>query len=510
MQGRLALVMAGVLVVAGVAGGVAWWRFKPAGEPAVVAAGGTSAAGQRPDAAGRRPGGGRAQPVLVAQATSRDMTVVVSAIGNLAALNTAVVRAKVGGELKALHFKEGQQVRAGQLLAEIDGQALTVQLSQAQGQLQRDQAQLRNAELDLTRYKDLLAKDAIASQQVDTQDALVRQLRGTVLTDQAQVDSAKLQLSYTHVTAPISGRLGLKQADLGSMVSTTDVNGLVSITQTQPMALVFAVPEAQLPRIRQRLGDHAALPVEVWDRDARQRLGQGRVTTTDNAIDATTGTIKIKAEFPNADGSLFPNQFVNVRLQVDQQKGVLAVPGAAVQRGTQGTFVYVVKDDSTVSIRRIRLGDADGDWVGVQGDLAPGDRVVTDGADRLREGAAVEVVVPPAGKPGQGGKGSAGEKGGQGWQGKRPAADAPNAPVTPAATATSPSVASGPAAPARAPSPAVASTTPPASASDAPPPWFDRLPPEVQERYKKMNPDERRDFIEKLRERRRQREAEGG
>jgi multidrug efflux system membrane fusion protein len=442
--------------------------------------------------------GSRAQPVTVATVVSRDMRVVLSAIGNMAALNTAVVRAKVGGELKVLRFKEGQQVRAGQVLAEIDGSALAVQLSQAQGQLQRDQAQLRNAELDLARYKDLLAKDSIASQQVDTQDALVRQLRGTVLTDQAQVDSARLQLSYTHVTAPISGRLGLKQADLGSMVSTTDANGLVSITQTQPMALVFAVPEANLPRIRQQLVGKAPLPVDVLDRDGRTRLGQGRVITTDNAIDAASGTIKVKAEFPNADGGLFPNQFVNVRLQVDHLRGVTAVPSAAVQRGAQGTFVYVVKDDNTVAVRRLSLGDTDADWVAVKGDLTPGERVVVDGADRLREGGQVEVIVPQKGK-GQSRPDAAGAG--------KPEAPAPHA----AAPATAPAAGSAAPSPPAA-RPEAASSAPPASSgsAEAMPPWFDRLPPEVQEKFKKMNPDERREFIEKLRERRRQREAEGG
>jgi multidrug efflux system membrane fusion protein len=332
--------------------------------------------------------------VSVGAVQRRDMAVTVQAIGNMAALNTAVVRARVDGELKALHFKEGQMVQAGQLLAELDNRSQQVALAQAQGQLARDQAQLANAQLDLARYKDLLAKDSIAAQQVDTQEALVRQLKGTVQVDQAAVDNAQLQLSYTRITAPISGRLGLKQADLGSMVRSSDANGLVTITQTQPIALVFAVPEGLLPRMRSALGGKQTLAVEAWDREFRHRLGQGRVTTLDNAIDASTGTIKVKAEFPNADGSLFPNQFVNVRLTLAVEKDALAAPATAIQRGAQGAFVYLVQPDKTVTVRKVRTGATDGDWVAVSGELNPGDTVVTDGADRLREGAPVEVIDP--------------------------------------------------------------------------------------------------------------------
>ena len=308
------------------------------------------------------------------------------------ALNTAVVRAKVDGELKALRFTEGQYVQAGQLLAEIDSRPFDAQLSQAQGQWARDTALLKNAELDLQRYQDLLSKDAIARQQVETQAALVRQLLGTVQADQAQIDLARLQLSYTRVTAPISGRLGLKQVELGSLVRASDPNGVVSITQTQPMAVVFSVPEIHVPLIMRQLKLGKALSVEAWDRDQKIRLAQGRVSTTDNAIDVATGTLRLKATLDNRDGSLFPNQFANIRLQLDTLKNALVVPVQAVQRGAAGTFVYVVQADNTVQVQAVQLEAVEGDWQAVIADLKAGQQVITDGADRLRNGSGVEVV----------------------------------------------------------------------------------------------------------------------
>lgn len=312
----------------------------------------------------------------------------VSAIGTLSARATAVVRAKASGELLSIKFKEGDEVKAGQLLAEIDPRSYQATLTQAQGNLQRDQAQLKNAQLDLQRYQDLLAKDSIASQQVDTQKALVRQLEGTVAADQAQVDAAKLQLSYTRITAPIAGRLGLRQADRGNVVGPSDAAGIVTINQVRPMDAVFSVPEAQLVAINQRLASGASLPVELWDRDQKQRLARGRLGAVDNAIDATTGTIKAKAAFDNEEGLLFPNQFVNVKLQVNLLKDVLTVPSTAVQNN----YVYLVRPDGTVTQRRIRVGVADGDRVSVEGELQDGEQVVTDGIDRLREGAKVAVI----------------------------------------------------------------------------------------------------------------------
>ncbi len=336
--------------------------------------------------------GSRNTPVSVGEVRHRDVRFTVQAAGTLMALNTAVVRAKVDGELKALRFTEGQYVQAGQLLAEIDSRPFDAQLSQAQGQWARDTALLKNAELDLQRYQDLLSKDAIARQQVETQAALVRQLQGTVQADQAQIDLARLQLSYTRVTAPISGRLGLKQVELGSLVRASDPNGVVSITQTQPMAVVFSVPEIHVPLIMRQLKLGKALSVEAWDRDQKIRLAQGRVSTTDNAIDVATGTLRLKATLDNRDGSLFPNQFANIRLQLDTLKNALVVPVQAVQRGAAGTFVYVVQADNTVQVQAVQLEAVEGDWQAVIADLKAGQQVITDGADRLRNGSGVEVV----------------------------------------------------------------------------------------------------------------------
>lgn len=521
-----------VVLIAAAGGGGWWWThrtpastaagesFGPAGTasaPANPASAASGAGGPGGPNARRFGGANRVQPVSVSVVRQQDVKVVLSAIGNISALNTATVRTRVDGELKAIRFKEGQLVKAGALLAEIDARSYEIALAQVQGQLARDQALLKNARLDLERYKDLLAKDSIAKQQVDTQDAQVAQLAATVQTDQAQVDNAKLQLSYTKIVAPISGRLGLKLADLGNVVRASDAAGIVTITQTQPISVVFAVPEANLPQITRKLKGTEPLTVEVWDREQRSKLATGKVSTTDNVIDAVTGTIKIKAEFANADGALFPNQFVNIKLQVNTLEAALAVPSTAIQRGPQGTFIYVVKPDNSVTVRRIRPGTTDSDLVSVSGDLAVGDKVVTDGADRLREGAKVEVITPaprPFGQAGQTG---------QDRQSRQPAAD------TAARSASSQ----------RPDRPAVKSSAPPqgdvprAAATNAPPPaptaapsgasWIDNLPPEAQDRVRnmmrrlppeeaakvnKMSPDERRVFFQQMRERRQQQQSQ--
>lgn len=395
-------VLAG-LTVAGVALAGWWWKGQGAagGTGAVAgasAASGASAGASGPAGArgGRFGGGNRPQPVSVAPVQRRELAVAVEAIGSISSANTAVVRAKVSGELKALYFKEGQAVKAGQALALIDPRPFEIARDQAQAALARDQAQLENARADLARYQDLVAKEAAPRQQLDTQQALVHQLEATLLADKAALDNARLQLSYTRVTAPISGQVGLKQADLGNNVGPTDANGLLSIAQTQPAAVVFAVPDARLPRIRQQLAAKQALAVQAWDREHRQMLAEGRVDSTENAIDASTGTIKVKALFPNKDNTLFPNQFVNVRLQLDTLKDVLVVPSAAVQRGAPGTFVYVVTEGQ-VALRKVSVLAVDGESTAVQGEVRPGDPVVIDGADRLRDGGKAEVIKAPAG-----------------------------------------------------------------------------------------------------------------
>ncbi len=374
-----------LVVLALAAGGGWWWTQRQAGPDGAAATVGTTTPG-------RFSAGGQVQPVSVGLVRRQDVRVMVQAIGTMSARATAVVRAKVGGELTALHFKEGQQVKAGQLLAEIDARSYQAALSQVQGNLQRDQALLKNAQLDLQRYKDLLAQDSIATQQVDTQAALVRQLEGTVAADQAQVDAARLQLGYTRITAPIAGRLGLRQADRGNVVGPSDANGIVTINLVQPIDAAFSVPEAHLAPIQQRLAEGAALPVELWDREQKHRLARGRLGALDNAIDPATGTIKVKAAFANEDGGLFPNQFVNVRLQLNLLPNALTVPGTAVQNN----YVYLVQPGGTVTQRRIRVGVTDGDRVSVEGDLKDGDQVVTDGIDRLREGAKVAVIQAAA------------------------------------------------------------------------------------------------------------------
>ena len=385
----------------------AWWqRYAPGGGAASTASpekGANKGAGKPGETSrysGGRPGnkdmgdgGGKPTPVSVATVVQTDMQLTVQALGTMTAMNTAVVRSQVDGVLKSLRFTEGQQVQSGQVLAEIDARAFEAQLNQALGQLARDNAQLLNAQLDLQRYQDLLKKDAIARQQVETQAALVSQLQGTVQADQAQVETARLQLSYTRVTAPISGRLGLKQAELGSLVRASDPNGLVSITQTQPMAVVFAVPEMHVPLIMRKLKAGQSLLVQAWDRERKQQLASGRVSTTDNAIDVATGTLKLKATLDNRAGQLFPNQFAQIELQLDTLKNTLVVPTASVQRGAQGNFVLVVQSDGTVKSVPVQLLSMQDDRQAVNAEgLHAGDTVVTDGADRLRSGSKVEVV----------------------------------------------------------------------------------------------------------------------
>ncbi len=340
---------------------------------------------------GGKDGASRPVPVAVAIARTGDIDVMINALGTVTARNTVTVKPRVDGQLVRVAFREGQVVKTGDLLAEIDPRSFQLQLDQANGQLMRDQALLANARLDQARYRGLLAKDSIAKQQVDAQEALVRQYEGGVKTDRALVDNAKLQLAFTRVTAPIAGRLGLRLVDTGNMVRATDTGGLVVITQTQPITVIFSIPSDNLAAVISKLQDNQQLTVEVWDRDDKNKLAIGTLLTIDNQIDASTGTVKLKAEFTNSDNALFPNQFVNVHLRIETRHGVTVIPTSASQRGTQGTFFYVVDESKTVSLRPVVLGPISGNIVAVEKGLVPGEKVVIDGADKLRPGAKVEI-----------------------------------------------------------------------------------------------------------------------
>lgn len=335
-------------------------------------------------------------PVVVTAVRQGSMDVNLFALGTVTPLNTVVVHSFVDGQVMSIAFKEGQMVNAGDLLAKIDPRPFEVQLTLANGQLARDQALLDNAVADLERYKTLLTQDSISRQVVDTQESLVRQHKGAVLADQGSIDNAKLQLKHTDVIAPISGRVGLRQVGPGNMVRATDANGIVVITQLQPVGVVFTAPEDALPRVMKQLSAGGRVPVDAYDRAQQEKLGKGWLLATDNQIDAATGTIKIKAEFPNANGSLFANQFVNVRMSLETLSNATLVPSAAIQRGAAGAFVYVVKDDNTVSVTPVKVVSVQGETTATNTGVAIGALVVVDGADRLRDGAKVEVTVRDA------------------------------------------------------------------------------------------------------------------
>ncbi|HXF78084.1 MAG TPA: MdtA/MuxA family multidrug efflux RND transporter periplasmic adaptor subunit [Usitatibacter sp.] len=359
-----------------------------------------------------------ASPVAVAPAQTRDVNVIQTGLGTVNALRTVTVKTRADGQLDSVPFAEGQIVKQGQVLAQIDPVPYQVALEQAEGQLARDAATLNNARLDLERYQTLLKQDSIASQQVDQQAALVKQLEGTVKIDQANLDTAKLNLSYTKIVAPIGGRVGLRLVDPGNQIHGSDSNGIAVITQLDPITVLFTIPQDVLPRVMQRLNSGDKPPVEAWDRENKQVLAKGYLATTDNQIDVSTGTVKLRAQFPNPQGQLFPNQFVNVRMTVYTLKNAVTVPTAAIQRSsTQGTIVYVVQDDDTIAVRPVKTGPAEGENTSIESGVKAGERVVTDGVDRIREGMKVEVAPPqgqgkaaPQGTPPQAGASPNGKK----------------------------------------------------------------------------------------------------
>ena len=393
---RRVLVTAAIVALVAVGLAIGWYYFaghRTATESAAQGqAAAPSGAGGAPS--GRRGGGDASRPTPVATAAVRsgDFDVYLNALGTVTARGTVTVRSRVDGQLNRVLFNEGQVVKAGELLAEIDPRPFEVQLEQMNGQLARDQALLTNARVDLDRYQTLLAQDSIAKQQVDTQASLVRQYEAAIASDKGQVDSAKLQLSFTRIVAPISGRLGLRQVDSGNMIHANDTNGIVVITQVQPIDVVFPIPETNLPRVQRRLREGDPPTVDAYDRTQTRKLATGKLITIDNQIDTTTGTIKLKAAFGNDDSALFPNQFVNVRMLLDTLHGATIVPTAAVLRGAPGTFVYLLKADNTVTVRTVKLGPIEGENAVVESGLAPGDVVVVDGTDRLREGAKIEPI----------------------------------------------------------------------------------------------------------------------
>ncbi|MGL9738204.1 MdtA/MuxA family multidrug efflux RND transporter periplasmic adaptor subunit [Serratia sp. (in: enterobacteria)] len=373
---------------------LAWRHFSAAQPTAGTTPGVHQAAGKT--GAGRAAGGRRGAPMSPVQAaTSTQQTVprYLSGLGTATAANTVTVTSRVDGQLMAIHFTEGQQVKAGDLLAEIDPRPFQVQLTQAQGQLAKDQATLANARRDLARYQQLVKTNLVSRQELDTQASLVQQTEGAIKADQGAVDSAKLQITYSRITAPIDGRVGLKLVDVGNYVTSGSTTGLVVITQTHPIDVVFTLPEGNIADLlkAQKAGP---VSVEAWDRTNQNKLTTGSLLSLDNQIDTATGTIKLKARFANEDDALFPNQFVNARLQVDTLHDAVVIPTAALQMGNEGNFVWTLSEDNKVSKHRVTAGVQDSRQVVISAGLNAGDRVVTDGIDRLTEGMQVEVLAP--------------------------------------------------------------------------------------------------------------------
>lgn len=361
--------------------GLGWWLF-----------GGTQKAAPKGPPTGMTP----STPVKVEAARLQDLDIYLRGLGTVTALNTVTVRSRVQGELLEVKFKEGEQVKEGTLLALIDPRPYEVALNQAIGTQQQNEAQYENAKRDLQRYQTLRKQDSIAPQLLDTQAALVRKFEGQIKSDQATVDNARLQLSYTRITAPISGKLGLRRVDAGNLINANDPLGLVVITETQPISVVFTLPENDLPAVRQPMLLGEKLEVDAYDRADIKRLARGMLISIDNQIDITTGTVKLKAQFKNDDDALFPNQFVNVRMKVRTVKDALTIPAGAIQQGNRGAFVYVVSPEGTATVRVVKVGDRTSESLVILEGIQVGERVVLEGTDRLREGAKVRIIEPGA------------------------------------------------------------------------------------------------------------------
>src|ERR1700676_749668 len=385
-----------LLLLVIVAGG--YWYYRGRNSQADAAAAG----GKGPGGGAMGASGSFVVPVVVATATKGDLPVFLNGLGNVTPLNTVTVRSRVDGQIVKINFVEGQNVTAGQALVEIDPRPYQVQLEQAEGQLAKDQAQLRDVQVDYERFKLLFQEGVIPKQQLDTQQAQVGTFEGAIKADNATIDNAKLQIMYSHITAPIGGRVGLRLVDMGNMVHATDTNGLLVITQLQPIATLFSLPQDQLPQVMGRMKKGAPIVVEAYDRDNTTKLATGKLLTIDNQIDTTTGTYKLKAVFDNTKNELFPNQFVNVHLLVDTKKNVVLVPTTAILRGPQGTYVFAVGADSKVKIHIVTLAETNGNITGISNGLAAGDTVVTDGQDKLQDGTKVDPrsnTTPPTTSP---------------------------------------------------------------------------------------------------------------